>query len=294
MDDYYNHRRHGINYMRRGDQEIDPKGHATDLFTEWSCDYLRERSAAKDGKPFFLYLAYNAPHTPIQPPPDWLQRVKQREPDITDRRAKLVALIEHLDDGVGQVMRTLEDAGLAENTLVVFTSDNGGQLSAGANNGPLRDGKQSMYEGGLKVPGCVVWPSHIEPAGRSDLMVLTMDLYPTVCAAAGVKFNHEIDGRSFLPTLLGESVEYQPRDTFFHRREGGQRYGGLIINAIRRGEWKLLQNSPFAPQELYNLKDDPREQHDLAKENPAKLRELAAALRVQVQRGGAVPWQRPE
>ncbi|MEQ8790965.1 MAG: sulfatase-like hydrolase/transferase [Pirellulaceae bacterium] len=293
MDDYYNHRRHGINYMRRGEKEIDPQGHATDLFTNWSCDYLRERAAAKDGKPFFLYLAYNAPHTPIQPPPEWVAKVKQREPGITDRRAKLVALIEHLDDGVGQVMRTLQDVGLAENTLVVFTSDNGGQIEVGANNGPLRDGKQSMYEGGLKVPGCAVWPTRIEAGGRSELSVLTMDLFPTLCAAAGAKFDHAIDGRSFLPTLLGEPVEYEPRDMFFHRREGGERYGGLIINAIRRGDWKLLQNSPFAPQELYNLAHDPREQHDLARENRGKFRELAAALRVQVQRGGAIPWQRP-
>lgn len=294
MDDYYNHRRHGINYMRLGDKEIDPPGHATDLFTQWSCDYLHHRSAATDGKPFFLYLPYNAPHTPIQPPEDWLAKVKQREPGVSDRRAKLVALIEHLDDGVGRVMRTLQDTGLAQNTIVVFTSDNGGQIQVGANNGPLRDGKQSMYEGGLKVPGCVVWPGRVEPGSRTGLATLTMDLYPTLCAAAGVKFEHEVDGRSILPTLLGKDVTYEPRDMFFHRREGGERYGGLIINAIRRGDWKLLQNSPFAPQELYNLNDDPLEKNDLAQQNRGKFRELAAALRKQVQRGGEVPWQRPE
>ncbi|MEO2021047.1 MAG: sulfatase-like hydrolase/transferase, partial [Pirellulaceae bacterium] len=136
MDDYYLHRRHNINYMRRGEQEIDPEGHATDLFSEWACDYLKSRRNQE--QPFFLYLAYNAPHTPIQPPRDWVERVQQRQPQIDPGRAKLVALIEHLDDGIGKVMKTLEETGLANNTLVVFTSDNGGQLSVQANNGNLR------------------------------------------------------------------------------------------------------------------------------------------------------------
>jgi arylsulfatase A-like enzyme len=293
MDDYYTHRRHGINYMRRNKREIDPQGHATDLFTQWASDYLRKRAAAADGKPFFLYLAYNAPHTPIQPPEEWLAKVKAREAGISDRRAKLVALIEHLDDGIGRVLATLEETGLAKNSLVIFTSDNGGQIEVGANNGPLRDGKQSMYEGGLKVPACAVWPGRISPGTQSDLVALTMDLYPTICAAAGAKFDHRIDGRSILSTLLGDKDPYAPRDIYFHRREGNERYGGLVINAVIRGDWKLLQNSPFAPQELYNLKADPQEQRDLAQDNRGKFRELAALLRLQLQRGGAVPWQPP-
>jgi len=289
MDDYYLHRRHNVNYMRRGEKEIDPEGHATDLFSEWACDYLVSRRNAK--QPFFLYLAYNAPHTPIQPPKDWLEKVQKREPKLPLARAKLVALIEHMDDGIGRVMKTLEESGQAENTIVVFTSDNGGQLSVGANNGALRDGKQSMYEGGLKVPACVVWPDRIKASSRSDRMVLTMDLFPTICQAAGVKVEHLIEGKSFLPTLLGETQSEWKRDLFFHRREGNERYGGLTIQAIRRGDWKLLQNSPFAPLELYNLQRDPLEQVNLAEKERKVFRELSRALRVQLQRGGAVPWQ---
>lgn len=289
MDDYYKHRRHGINYMRLETEEIDPKGHATDLFTEWACDYIRQRSAEKS--PFFLYLPYNAPHTPIQPPREWLAKVTARESRISDTRAKLVALIEHMDDGIGKVMAALKQAGVANNTLVIFTSDNGGQSSVGANNGPLRDGKQSMYEGGLKVPGCAVWPDRIEAGSQSSRMAMTMDLYPTVCDAAVVKVDHQIEGRSILPTLLGKKQAEEQRDLFFHRREGGDRYGGLTINAVRRGDWKLLQNSPFAPLELYDLKTDPLEEKNLAQVNRQKFRELSAALRVQVQRSGAVPWQ---
>lgn len=291
MDDYYKHRRHGINYMRLNEKEIAPEGHATDLFTDWACEYLQER--ADNEQPFFLYLAYNAPHTPIQPPADWLAKVKEREPGIAEGRAKLVALIEHMDAGIGKVMQTLAETNLAKNTLVIFTSDNGGQLNVGANNGPLRDGKQSMYEGGLKVPACAVWPDRIEPGSRSDEAAMTMDLFPTVCEAAGAEIKHTVDGRSILSTLLGKPHQSKGRDLFFHRREGGTRYGGLTINAIRRGDWKLLQNSPFAPLELYNLREDPQEQKNLARTNRKQFNDLSAALRVQIQRGGAVPWQPP-
>lgn len=290
MDDYYHHRRHGNNYMRFNEQEIDPKGHATDLFTEWACDYLKER---KPGEPFFLYLAYNAPHTPIQPPQDWLDKVKKREPNITDRRAKLVALIEHLDHGVGQVMECLKQNGLAENTLILFSSDNGGQLSAGANNGPLRDGKQSVYEGGLKVPTIAVWPGHISEGTRSEFRAMSMDFFPTIQAAAGLEPSANIDGVSILPTLLGGSQSPLRSYWFFRRREGGTRYGGKTIEAVIHGDWKLLQNSPFEPQELYNLKDDPREENNLIDKNRKMFQQLAAELRKEIQRYGSVPWQRP-
>ena len=238
-------------------------------------------------------MAYNAPHTPIQPPTDWLAKVIAREGDIDPMRARLVALIEQMDAGIGEVLDVLKETGLAKETIVVFTSDNGGQLSVGANNGPLRDGKQSMYEGGLKVPTAIVWPGRIQPASRTQAISLTMDLFPTLLAAAGISIEHEIDARSLLPTLLGEEKAVEERDLFFHRREGGLRYGGRTIEALRRGDWKLLQNSPFAPQELYNLRTDPRETTNLTKTEPKKYRELAAALRRHRQRSGSVPWQRP-
>ncbi|MGE3803566.1 MAG: sulfatase-like hydrolase/transferase [Gemmataceae bacterium] len=290
MDDYYTHRRHNVNYMRKNGETIDPKGHATDLFTTWACEFLKEQ---KPDKPFFLYLAYNAPHTPIQPPEDWLARVKKREQGITERRAKLVALIEHMDDGIGQVLATLASTGLADNTIVVFTSDNGGQLDVGANNGPLRGGKQMMYEGGLKVPAAVVWPGHIKPGSSSDWQALTMDLLPTLLEAAGVPVKHPIDGVSFLPTLLGKEQPTLKRELYFTRREGGNAYGGKTIDALIDGNWKILQNSPWQPLELYNLRDDPKEANNLAAKEKDKFNELSAALRKQIQRGGAVSWQPP-
>lgn len=291
MDDYYTHRRHGINYMRRNTQAIDPEGHATDLFTEWAMDYIQERSASS--APFFLYLAYNAPHSPIQPPDEWLQTVQQREPDLSDERASIVALIEHMDAGIGDVVNALKDADEYEDTLILFASDNGGATYFGATNGPLRGEKQEVYEGGIRVPMAAVWPGHIAAGTRSDAIALTMDLYPTMADAAGVPLHHALDGVSILPTLEGDDQPLDDRTVFFTRREGGNRYMGQTIWAVRQGDWKLLQNSPMEPFELYNLADDPREQNDLADEESEVYNRLAEALRRHIQRGGRVPWQKP-
>ncbi len=291
MDDYYNHRRHGNNYMRLNDREIDPEGHATDLFTQWAIDYIRERK--NESQPFFLYLAYNAPHTPIQPPAEWVERVKQRELGITDRRAKLVALIEQLDAGIGKVIDALKQTGLADNTLVIFASDNGGQLGVGASNGSLRAGKGDMYEGGIRVPMCAVWPGRIEPRSRSDRVAVTMDIFPTVCEAAGAKIGHKIDGVSLLPTLLGKAQPPDDRILFWVRREGGAQYGGRAYYAARQGDFKLLQNGPFEPLKLYNLAEDPQEQRPLHDKHPM-YRRLFNALQVHISQSGTIPWQRTD
>lgn len=289
MDDYYTHRRHGFNYTRLDNREIDPEGHATDLFTQWAIDYLRERTREK--QPFFLYLAYNAPHAPIQPPREWLDRVRQQEKRIDEKRAGLVALIEHLDAGIGKVLDALDEIGLRNNTLILFTSDNGGQISLSASNGPLRAGKGDLYEGGIRVPMCAAWPGRIKAGSRCDRAALTMDLFPTICEAAGVKIEHEIDGRSILPTLTGNSQREEDRVLFWVRREGGSRYGGQAYYAARLGDFKLLQNSPFEPLELYNLRDDPKEDKPLDRKHPM-YGKLFAALQGHITKSGAVPWQK--
>ena len=287
MDDYFHHRRAGNNYMRRDREPIQADGHATDLFSRWAVDFLRAQDGAA---PFFLYLAYNAPHTPIQPPKDWLDKVRRRAPDMAPKRARLVALIEHLDHGIGEVLEALEQAGHADDTLVVFSSDNGGQLGVGANNGPLRGGKQDLYEGGVRVPQAAAWPGHIAPGTTTDQVTLSMDLFATCCEAAGVSVPAGIDGVSMLATLRGARQQVE-RDLFWTRREGNLRYMGQPVWAVRSGDWKLLQNNPQRPFELYNLAEDPREEVDLREREPARFRELAAKLRRHMQRGGAVPWQ---
>ncbi|MGC3966045.1 MAG: sulfatase-like hydrolase/transferase [Pirellulales bacterium] len=190
--------------------------------------------------------------------------------------------------------RRFDRLNLADDTLVLFTSDNGGSLPEGGFNGPWRSGKTHMYEGGLRVPGLVRRPGKIAPGGQTDHVVLTMDVFATCCELAGAVPPAGIDGVSFLPTLLGRRQADGPRDLYFCRREGGPAYGGKTIEAYRRGPWKLLQDSPFAPPELYNLASDPQETTNLAAQEKVVFRDLSAALRRQIQLGGAVPWQRPE
>jgi arylsulfatase A-like enzyme len=291
MDSYTTHLRHGQNYMRRNGETVDPAGHATDIFTQWACDYLKER--AQEKAPFFLYLAYNAPHFPIEPPEEWLARVKAREPGITEKRAKNVALVEHLDAGIGRVLDALDETGLAAGTLVAFASDNGGSLPHGQCNDPWRDGKQSHYDGGLRVPVAVRWPGVVRAGSRCADAGQTFDLFPTCLEAAGVAPPEGIDALSLMPVLKG-GERAGARDLYFVRREGGAAYGGKSYEAVIRGDWKLMQNDPYSPLELYNLRDDPQETRNLAGREKKVVNELGAALRAQIQRGGAVPWQAPK
>jgi arylsulfatase A-like enzyme len=298
MDDYYTHRRHQINYMREDRKEIDPEGHATDLFTQWAVDFIEANEIAEpsrrdggDSKPWFLYLAYNAPHTPIQPPDAWFEQVKSREPGISDRRAKLVALIEHMDAGIGRVLESLRQSGADDKTIIVFTSDNGGQIDVGANNGPLRDGKQSMYEGGLRIPGCIRIPGQTQPGSTTNAVCTTADFLPTLVELAGGQVSTEIDGVSLVPLLSNPDHTWPEREVYFIRREGGLRYAGLTIEALLKGNWKLVHNLPTTQFELFDLSTDPGETTDLSQRRPKELREMVQRLQIHLQRGGAVPWQ---
>lgn len=291
MDDYYTHLRHGQNYMRENQQEINPTGHATDLFTQWAINYVQQK--AKNPQPFFLYLAYNAPHVPVQPPTDWLAKVKAREKNIPEKRARLVALIEHLDYNLGQFFQALNKTGLAKNTLIIFSSDNGGELGAGAYNGFTRDSKGTVYEGGLKVPAIAVWPGHIQPGTQSAAVLQTSDIFPTIQAAIGQTPAPDLDGQSFLPILTGQEATLPERPLYFIRREGGSYFHGRAIAAVRQGDWKLLQNNPDQPMELYNLAADPLEKENLIQSRRDKFKELIPLWQNHLRESGAVPWQKP-
>lgn len=295
MDDYYTHLRHGINYMRENARTIDPTGHATDLFTRWTIEYLNERKGVPR-QPFFLYLAYNAPHVPLQAPREWIEKVERREPRMNPRRQKLAALIEHLDENIGRVVAALKANDQYDNTIIVFTSDNGGQLDAGASNGALRGGKEELYEGGIRVPLGVVWRKRINPGTRSNRVTMMMDLMPTFSEAAGVRVEGKIEGRSFLALLTGDETlnAAEDRTLFWMRREGGTFYHGKDYYAARRGRWKLVQNHPYMPFRLYDLAADPAEQRDTAEQNRATYEALSESLRDHLRKAGAVPWQKPE
>ncbi|SOE19861.1 Arylsulfatase A [Spirosomataceae bacterium TFI 002] len=290
MDDYWTHRRGGINWMRENRKEIDPKGHATDLFTNWAIDYLK---SSKKSEPFYLYLAYNAPHFPIQPPEEWLTRVKAREPQLSEKRAKNVAFIEHLDDAIGKVLATLKSTGLDENTLIVFTSDNGGALRYEQSNGELRGGKQDMYEGGIKVPAFVQWKNKVEAGTENAAVSMHMDLFNTFCEVAGAQINHQVDGSSLLPHLLGQEVERNDRYIYWVRREGGI-YGGQAYYAARYGDYKILQNTPYEPIQFFNMKEDPLEQSPMSNEHDITYDMLRKNLQSHIQEAGKIPWQKRE
>ena len=143
------------------------------------------------------------------------------------------------------------------------------------------------------MPAAARWPGVIAAGSKTSYPAMHMDIYATACNAANVPPPKDIDGLSFLAALKGENPPARDRDMYFIRREGGPAYQGLTIEALRRGDWKIVHDSPFAPFELYNLQSDPKEENDLATKNKGKLIELSKSLRKQIQRGGQTPWQAP-
>ncbi|MBI1322564.1 sulfatase-like hydrolase/transferase [bacterium] len=292
MDNYFDHRRGGINWMRHNETEIDPPGHATDLFSDWAVEAVREGATAN--RPFFLYLAYNAPHSPIQPPPKMLEKVKSERPHLGEKRASLVALIEHLDDGVGRVLAAIREAGIERQTLVIFTSDNGGQLDLGADNGPWRGTKGETFEGGLRVVCGARWPERVPAGLKSNVVSMTADWYATLAEIVGADHSKlDLDAKSLMRPLIhpSDTAGFDDREIYFVRREGGPAFAGKTIEGLRAGRWKLVLNRPTEPIRLFDLETDPFEMQDLAAKNPTKFREMIARIQLHIQRGGQIPWQ---
>ena len=291
MDDYYTHFRSGNNYMRINAKTVSPTGHATDVFTNWALEYLQRQINKKN--PFFLYHAYNAPHDPIQPPEEWLKKVKARGNNISEKRAKIVALIEHLDFNVGRVLQQLESSGQLDNTLIVFVSDNGGNLNFGANNGAYRGGKGDFYEGGIRIPAGIMWKGKIQPDQASENVIMLMDLFSTMNEIAGNKIDHPVDGISILPILQGKTQVTDNRTLIFMRREGGLQYGGLAYYSARFKHHKIVQNSPWEQMQYFNINNDLSESHPIVKSGTTEFDQLFRQLTAHISLSGAVPWQNP-
>ena len=291
MDDYYTHTRKGFPALRINNT-VCPKveGHITDILTDWAIDYTREQHAKN--QPYFLYLAYNAPHVPLDAPKDWVEKVKKREPGITDTRARLVALIEQIDAGAGRLFDYLKKSGQWDNTLVIFTSDNGGFRGSEANNGPYRGYKSSMYEGGLRLPAAFFLKGRIEKR-RSSNMAQMMDIFPTICDLLEIKPGVEFDGISILPALEGKKQATDDRYFWYLIREMGPT-GNKLQTAVRKGPYKLLQNMASEPYELYDLSKDPAEKNPL-KMSPKDTiyKDLFEQMRLRIACAGAVPWNIP-
>jgi arylsulfatase A-like enzyme len=284
MDDYYTHERAGINWMRENQKHIIPKGHATDLFTDWTLDYLEKQK--KQQQPFFLFLTYNAPHDPVQPPQDWLKKVQLREQKAIPKRQKMIALIEHLDYNVGRILNYLKSSHLDRNTIIVFTSDNGGSMEHGASNLPFSGGKGDMLEGGIRVP-CLVSLPYQSFKTVSDTPLILMDFSPTFIKLAGGKLDDELPSK-LIPIVVGTKDTQLERNMIWMRREG-HKYGGKDYFAISDGRYKFLQINPFSPYKLYDLFEDPQETKPI--DFPDKEQYLFKALTKHIQTAGAIPWQ---
>jgi len=248
------------NPIQRGDKPIHEKEYLTDAFSREAVAFIERHKA----KPFFLYLAYNAVHTPLEATAKYLDRF----PNIKDRKRRIyAAMLAAMDDGVGAVLKALRDAGIEDDTLVFFLSDNGGPTRANASlNTPLKGGKGTMWEGGIRVPFFIQWKRRL-PAGTTyDQPVIALDIFPTAVAAAGgtMPADRPIDGVNLLPYLKGEKPG-APHEALFWRM--GPRH------AVRKGNWKLVQMA--AQPELYDLAADIGETTDLAADKPDILKDLA-------------------
>ena len=233
-------------------------------------------------KPFFLYLAHYAVHTPLGGRPDVVAKYEEKAKITTPQgKAKYAAMSEGVDDSVGRIRARLAELKIADNTIIIFTSDNGGLLLGDiTTNFGMRAGKGSAYEGGVRVAGITYWPGVSRPATETATPVITMDWFATTLDAAGVKLPSQgigvqPDGISVRPLLRGEKVA--PRPLFWHYPHYHPG-GATPYSAIRDGDWRLVHFYEDDRTELYHLATDPDEKHDVSATEKAKLAELRAKL----------------
>ncbi|MDD3838702.1 MAG: sulfatase-like hydrolase/transferase [Phenylobacterium sp.] len=256
-------------------------GYMTDVLADEAVGFIER---AKD-QPFFLYLAFTAPHNPLQAP----KAIYDRLGHIKDERTRVYyAMIQSMDEAVGRVLAALDKAGIADNTIVVFTSDNGGASyhEIPQENLPYRGWKTTYFEDGLNVPFLMRWPAKL-PAGQTvPGVVSALDIVPTMAAAAGAPLptDREYDGRNLLPVLTGQAPNDLDERTLVWRKED--------YKAIRHGRWKLQTSRYPEKVWLHDLATDPTERHNLAEAMPDKVRELQALLAEQ-EKGFAPPGWTP-
>jgi len=255
--------------IQRDGKPVEEKEYLTDAFSREACAFVRRHA----GDPFFLYLAYNAPHTPQQASEKYLDRFAH----ITDQKRKLcAAMTSAVDDGVGRLVSTLRELKLESDTLLFFLSDNGGPLHDvnGTRNDPLRGAKGQVYEGGIRVPFIVRWPGRLAAGKTYDHPVISLDIFPTVAAAAGVNLppalRDKLDGVNLLPHLLAKSSA-PPHECLFWRTGGG------VLFAMRENRFKLVRIRGASPQ-LFDLQADIAESNDLAPSRPDLVAKMNASL----------------
>lgn len=258
--DFYHHNRGPMQPdLWENDTSIYPQfdgEYMTDLITDRSIRFIEQSAAAR--RPFFVDVAYNAPHWPYQPPGKpspapgtGAHQLPQQENTAT--RADYAAMVEGVDQGVGKILATLERLGLTGNTIVIFTNDNGGEWLS--NGGPLFNRKWTVWEGGIRVPALIRWPGHIRPGSVSDQVGITMDLSASIVAAAGASVPSDYDGINLFPILEGRTPTVER--TLYWRTDVGNR----SMRAVRSGDWKLVVDGNHLF--VFNLRQDIGERNDL-------------------------------
>lgn len=255
-------------------------------------------------QPFFLYLSHYAPHTIMNGRPDLVAKYRKKHPPGTSTRDRcylcqdnghpgdslnhwaqdhnphLAAMLESVDDGVGKIAAKLDELGLSENTIFIFSSDNGGETNV-TTNAPLRGGKSQLYEGGIRVPLIVRWPGHVPTGSECDRPTVNVDFYPTLLEAAGIEgdASQQLDGISTLATWKKPATPTGRDSLYWHYPLDRPHFlGGESSAAIRHGDWKLIEYFDSGRTELYALGEDVSEQHDLSAEEPERVAELQRRL----------------
>jgi arylsulfatase A-like enzyme len=261
--DYYTHERYGIPSLFRGNERVKEEGYATDLFRREALRFLREKKDA----PFFLYLGFNAPHSAssyekdkLQVPEKYLKAYPNADPKA--RRTQYMAMVTCMDEAIGEILDELETMGVAQDTLILFFSDNGGTEIS--DNGPLRGFKTQMFEGGVRVPFLARWPAQIPAGSVTDEFLTALEVFPTLAAAAKIEPKEKIvlDGHDMLPVLQGKSKS--PRTEMFWQRRSDK--------AARVGNYKWVESDKGSG--LFDLATDIGEKDDLSKTRPEMLRQV--------------------
>jgi arylsulfatase A-like enzyme len=263
--DYWTHQRYGIESMFRNNERIEEEGYSTDLFGRESIEFVKQAG----DRPFFLYLAFNAPHgasnlekDSYQAPEETLALYPDRDPK--QNATEYLAMITRMDEWIGKLCATLDETGDADNTLIFFTSDNGG--AANARNKPLRGNKSSLFEGGIRVPAIAWMPGRLPASGTCEQFLTTLELLPTFAALAGTTppADTKLDGYDMLPIIAGERPS--PRTKMFWEQRGNR--------AARVGRFKWISSEKGSG--LYDLAADLGEQTDLTTSNPEMAKQLEA------------------
>jgi arylsulfatase A-like enzyme len=273
--------------LPEGADPYDPESYndfwLTDYASELMQDELIQFIKNNKNEPFFMYYANLIPHVPLQAPRRWIdyymKKFGDEEPYTGDKgyfphrypRAAYAAMVSYLDEQVGEIVALLKELGLYENTIIVFTSDNGPSFNGGTDSpwfdsaNPFKSeqgwGKANLTEGGIRIPMIVQWPGKIEPGTKTNLISAHYDILPTLCEMVGIEPEGKIDGISFLPTLLGEGIQNNHEFIYWEFPEsGGQQ-------AVRMGKWKGIRKNIFKDEmqiRLYNLEEDVQEQNDVS------------------------------